>query len=88
MLLTIEDIKSKFNELINEEISREDADKWAYIRMQAYDDGNLEFQPSSDQELLWGAIQYLYGIDIKDSPSSYLHSLEDIQVVFETTWNK
>lgn len=88
MLLTIEDIKCKFNELINEEISREDADEWAYIRMQAYDDGNLEFQPSNDQELLWGAIQYLYGIDIKDSPSSYLHSLEDIQVVFETTWNK
>lgn len=88
MLLTIDDIKGKFFELITGEISREDADRWAYERMQAFDAGTLEFQPKYDEEFLWSAIQYLYGVDTKDSPDEYMHSLEDIERAFEEKWNR
>ena len=82
MLLTIDDIKEKFSELIVGKISREEADRWAYERMQALDSGSLIFQPACDEEFLWSAIQYLYGVDTKDSPDEYMHSLEDIQKKF------
>lgn len=88
MLLTIDDIKGKFSELLAGKISREDADRWAYERMQALDAGSLEFNPKSDEEFLWSAIQYLYGVDTKDSPDEYMHSLDDIQKAFEDKWNR
>ncbi|MDT7526953.1 hypothetical protein NOG12_12815 [Pseudidiomarina sp. GXY010] len=88
MLLTIDDIKGKFSELIAGEISREAADRWAYERIQAFDAGLLEFEPGSDEEFLWSAIQYLYGVDSKDSHDEYMHSLGDIQRAFEEKWNR
>ena len=88
MLLTIDDIKDKFSELISGNISREDADRWAYEKIMAFDTGSLEFLPACDEEFLWSAIQYLYGIDLQDSPGEYIHSLEDIQRAFEEKWDK
>tara|TARA_R110002124_G_scaffold32452_6_gene108874 strand:+ start:162 stop:428 length:267 start_codon:yes stop_codon:yes gene_type:complete len=88
MLLTINDIKDKFSKLIAGQISREDADRWAYERVLAFDAGTLEFQPVCDEEFLWSAIQYLYGVDTKDAPDEYMHSLEDIQRAFEEKWNR
>lgn len=88
MLLTIDDIKDKFSELITEKISREDADRWAYERIKAFDAGSLEFFPACDEEILWSAIQYLYGIDTKNAPDEYMHSLEDIKSTFEMKWER
>lgn len=88
MLLTLEDIKTTFLSLIKGDISREEADRWAYIRMQAFDSGSLEFSPESEEELLWSAIQYLYGIDTKVSPDEYMNSIEEIKIEFEEKWNK
>jgi hypothetical protein len=83
MLLTISDIKETFTQLINGKISREEADRWAYKRMQAFDSGSLEFESKSDEKFLWSAIQYLYGIDTMISPGEYMHSIEEIKKTFE-----
>ena len=79
MLLTSDQIDDVYSRLIAGTLSREDADRWAYVRMRACDAGELEFQPPSDEEMLWSALQYLYGIDIQHAPGDYLHSIEDIK---------
>lgn len=88
MLLTSNDIKGIFSGLITGEMSREEADRWAFERMQEFDAGTLEFHPVCDEEVLWGAIQFLYGVDTKISPDEYMNSLEDIRTAFEEKWEK
>lgn len=88
MLLTIDEVREIFRELISGKISREEADRWAYERMRAFDSDSLEFEPIIDEEFLWSAIQYLYGVDTKVSPNEYLHSIEEIKQTFESRWNK
>ena len=86
MILTLIEVNELFKKLIGADISREDADRWAYARMQAYDIGELEFSPSSDENKLWSAVQYLYGIDSKVAPGEYMHSLDEIKDKFEKEW--
>lgn len=88
MRLTLDDIKTIFTSLIRKDVSREYADRWAYEKIQAFDSDCLEFVPTSDEEMLWSDIQYLYGIDTKISPDKYMHSIDEIQSVFEEKWNK
>ena len=88
MLLTIDDIKEIFTRLIDGNISREEADRWAYERIQASDSDSLEFDPVSDKLFLWSAVMYLFGVDMMISPGEYMHSLEDIKETFEERWNR
>lgn len=88
MRLTKEDIQQTFSCLISGSISREEADRWAYERMQAFDAESLMFEPPADEEFLWSAIQYLYGIDSKVAPDEYLHSIDEIKETYEEKWNK
>ncbi len=88
MLLTIYDIINIFHQLVDGKISREKADRWAYERMQAFDSDLLEFDPATDEDILWSAIQYLYGIDTMVSPGEYMHPIEEIKKTFEENWNK
>lgn len=86
MQLKLDEVNELFQKLINSEITREDADRWAYKRMQALDSGELEFIPAADEQKLWDAIQYLYGIDTKVSPYEYMHPVEEIRETFEEKW--
>ncbi len=86
MKLEMKNIHDVFNGILNSKTTREEADRWAYKIMLAFDSGNLEFVPLSDEQLLWSAIQYLHGIDSKISQNEYLHSLEEIQEAFEENW--
>lgn len=86
MQLTLTEINEVFEKLIKADISREDADRWAYARMQAFDSNKLEFSPSSDENKLWSAVKYLYGIDTKVAPGEYMHSLDEIKDKFESEW--
>ncbi len=88
MLLTVSDIKKVFTQLINGKLSREEVDRWAYKRMQAFDSGSLTFKSKSDENFLWSAIQYLYGIDTMVSPGEYMHSIEEIKKTFEERWQR
>ena len=48
MNVTLNEIRIIFNNLINETISREDAAKWAQIRQQAEDAGQLQYEPPQE----------------------------------------
>ena len=50
MNITLNEIRMIFNNLINEIISREDAAKWAQIRQQAEDAGQLEYEPPQEED--------------------------------------
>ncbi len=86
MQLTLNEVNELFIKLIEADISREDADRWAYAKMQAFDANELEFYPCSDEVKLWNAVQYLYGIVTKVSPNEYMHSLDEIKDKFEAEW--
>ena len=79
MKLSTRDIRKIFKYLIDGKISREEADRWAYIRIKALDSNDLSFLPKSDEKILWDGVLYLFGIDIKISPDEYMYSIEDIE---------
>lgn len=86
MKVSNDDIKNIFIKLINESISREDADRWAYKIIEADDLDDLELHPSNKKHIMWEAIDYLYGIDMKLSPDEYMHSIDQIKEVYESEW--
>ena len=87
MLVSLSDVRLIFGKLIDGKISREEADRWAYEKVKAFDAGSLEFESVTDEQSLWNAIKYLYGIDTKISPFEYMHSIEEIKNEFIEKWN-
>lgn len=73
-------VRKMFSDVVDNKITREFADRWAYDVMQKCESGNLELIPSSQREEIWDAVMYLYGIDAMDSPGEYLHSDEEISL--------
>lgn len=77
--LKITDVRRVFLDVLEERLTREAADRWAYSIIQKSEAGNIDFVPSTDREKIWSGIMYLYGIDSQDSPTEYLHSMDDIR---------
>ncbi|QVL55807.1 MAG: hypothetical protein KFB95_00970 [Simkaniaceae bacterium] len=75
--VSLEDIKNKFDELINEQCSREEISNWASKRMFAEDDGLLEYYPSEYEPVIWDGIGYLMGVDLPTTDRKYLFCKED-----------
>ncbi len=71
-------ITAKFDEVLSESVSREAVSDWARVRREADDDGTLTLLPEAERSRLWDALLFLEGVDLKDSPTSYLHNEEDI----------
>lgn len=87
MTVTLFEIGNIFDQLIGGHLSREDVANWAQQRQQAEDDGVLEYEPPSQEKELWDAILYLEGVDLKDEPQSYLHTVKDFQE-YRYQWEK
>lgn len=79
MKVSSRDVSDIFNRLISGQLSREDADRWAYSLIQQSDQGKVEFLPPEDEKRIWAAIMFIYGVDLKESPGIYLHSENDIK---------
>jgi hypothetical protein len=77
--ITRNEISKQFDALIAGERSREEVERWAQARMQAQELGELVYESRADEPQLWRAIAYLLGVGLKDSPLSYLHSIEDFE---------
>jgi hypothetical protein len=77
MIVTIDDISQKFDDLISERTSREEIANFASQAMRANDQDLLILKPKSEKTKIWDAILYLSGVDLKDSPDSYLHIIDD-----------
>jgi hypothetical protein len=77
MQVTLDEIKTKFKQLINKELSREAVSNWAIELRRSEDDGQLEYIPTHEEQRIWRAISYLTGVDLLDMDGSYLHSIEN-----------
>ncbi|MFI7641593.1 hypothetical protein [Nonomuraea sp. NPDC049400] len=66
------EIEAQFTGILNGTITRDQADRWAAQWVTADN-------PDVDDELVWQALTYLFGIDLRDGPDEqYLHDDEDI----------
>lgn len=79
MEITLADVSRVFQKVLDGNLTREAADRWAYDVVRKSELGSLAFIPSEDEQKIWSGVMYLYGIDSKESPDEYLHSLDDIR---------
>lgn len=79
MKIGVYDVLGTLQMVLDGQVTREDADRWAYAAIQKSESNELIFFPASDEEKIWEGLMFLYGIDSKDSPNEYLHSDEDIR---------
>lgn len=54
--ITLQDIRNIFDAVLNNEMKREDADRWAYRLIQEFDKGSLVFLPHIEEDRIWDAI--------------------------------
>lgn len=77
MKVSLDEIKQAFNSLIEGKKPREELSNWAQKLLFAEDDGNLKYDPPSEEARIWNSIKYLIGVDLKDFDGNYLHSKEN-----------
>lgn len=82
--VSVEDLSRAFDDLISGSRTREEVSDWARDLRLAADDDRLRFEPESVRPRLWEAIIYLEGVDLKDSPSTYLLGSEDFETFRKT----
>lgn len=70
-------IELVFSMLLEEKVSRETASSWASRMIE--NEEQLFYVPSNSEEVIWDALMFLIGVDLKDSPTSYLHDRVDIE---------
>ena len=78
--ISFTDMRAILEDLLNENMSREEAANWASGLREAEDRGKLEYHPKDAESALWEAILFIGGIDLQSSPDTYLHSKEDIRI--------
>lgn len=77
MTISVEDIARALDALLSGTMSREAMAGWAEDLRRKADAGLLECEPPSAKERIWEAILYLIGVDLKVSPTEYLHDRGD-----------
>lgn len=82
MNITLDEVKRIFISVIRERITREDADRWAFAIIKKMEANELIYLPPGDKEKILSGIMFLYGIDIRTTPTNYLHNTEDIKEIF------
>lgn len=88
MKIDLQTVRQMFEDVLSGHISREEADRWAYALVKEDEARTLIYSPSSDRDRIFAGIMYLYGVDLKDSPDSYLHSEDDIRTAMEKKLGK
>ena len=87
MLLTKEKIETIFKKLINKEISREEANRWAFNILQECDNFNVTVLPKSlENKIHADGLMYLLAVDLQESKGVYDNDLEDIKNFYEEKW--
>lgn len=77
------EIRRVFNDLLNERRTREEVASWASALRRAEDTGSLRYVPSNAEAEIWKALEFLMGIDLKESPNTYLHELGQVRAYWE-----
>jgi hypothetical protein len=84
MRVTAAEIVDAFEGLISGRLTREDAANWASKICAAHESTTIEYVPASAEESIWKALNFLMGVDLRDSPNSYLHVVDDLVLYWET----
>lgn len=79
MLIHLVDVQRAFDDLIAGTRSREEIAAWADSARRADDVEQLSFDPINAQDVIWRGITYLMGVDLRSSPTAYLHSTRDFE---------
>jgi hypothetical protein len=79
VIVHIEDIERCLEDVLKNRRSREEIADWASNLCTHADLKHLKFHPHEIEEQIWNSLEFLQGIDLKDSPVSYLHNLQDIK---------
>jgi hypothetical protein len=72
-------VRRLFEDVLDGRMSREQADRWAYAVVQDEETRVVTYSPPHERERIWAGVMYLYGIDTKKAPNTYLHSNDDIR---------
>ena len=75
--VSLDEIKTVFDDLIYERKTREEVSEWACERQEACDDGQLQFIPSKEEDRIWEAITFLMSVDLFGVDRPYLYGTED-----------
>ncbi|ATX85083.1 MULTISPECIES: DNA-binding protein [Bacillus amyloliquefaciens group] len=74
---TIAECLKKADLILNGQAVREEVSDWAWGYVTAHD-------PEVEDENVWEMLVYLSGFDLKDSPDSYLHTIEELKDWMQT----
>ena len=78
------EIKIIILKLLSNMISKEEASDWAMEFQYDEEQGKIEFNPQNKENEIWKSIQFLQGIDMKTSPTKYLHNNDDIMNFYKS----
>ena len=79
MEVDLQAVRRVFEDVLNGRMLREQADRWAYTVVREEETGVVTYSPLGERERIWAGVMYLYGIDTKKAPDTYLHSDDDIR---------
>lgn len=79
MLVPLEDVRTKFDQLITGALSREEVANWAHGVRSSDDVEPLTYEPIDLSSIIWQALIYLEGVDLRESPYEYLHTVDDFK---------
>ncbi|MFM1977403.1 MAG: hypothetical protein RL145_2249 [Pseudomonadota bacterium] len=80
MEIDLETVRQVFRDVLDGRMTRDAADRWAYGLMQLFEARSLTYSPATEENRIWDAVMFLYGIDIMEPPGQYLLSEEDIRL--------
>src|SRR5690348_8775787 len=86
MQISISDITRAIEDLISRSKDREAIASWASSVRNHEDQDNLDYFPAAAVEEIWGALEFLMGVDLLVEPGAYLHNHEDIEA-FALAWH-
>jgi hypothetical protein len=87
MEISFEAVKNVFLNVLEGRMTREEADRWAYSIVKASESEDLICTHPEDKKRIWEGVMYLYGIDLMEKPSEYLHTEEDIRKTLQNILN-
>jgi hypothetical protein len=73
-------LKMILSSILEDKISREKGSEIAFELRQLSDRNSLKYEPIDKEDLIWDAILFIEGLDLKDSPDTYLHNDNDIKI--------
>jgi hypothetical protein len=78
MEVTLDQVRSVFEDVLQNRMTREETSVWAFSVISASDTNSLTLIPNEKKDNVWKGVLYLGGIDLIGIPDGYLFNEEDI----------